>query len=278
MKHNVFILFIFSTQFLLSQSKRLWVVDSLTQAPISDVQLQSSKVTLISNAKGEFNLSKPMNDFISVNHPCCYQIDMYFDERIDTIYLQRIPQIIEEITVNSDFLYPLSDLGYYFNRKKHKLNGSLSGSALLVVFIPYSEENTYINKIMLDINSRQQVANYGVNLYEADSAGMPGTVLYEQKIAVDSLKKEGVIDVRDHQIKIPENGIFIGLQNFGTVKDNTQQSESGVKFHYTEAIDTSKTYISLNNLGENSANVWIPIESYNASQMTPFFGLEVYQK
>lgn len=277
MKHILSILFLAITNILLAQNKQLHVVDSLTQMPIAGVELQSGKSIVVSNAQGVFNLGKLTQESFTINHDCCFEKKVRYHDGMDTIYLQRKPQLIEEITINSDFTHPLSELGYYNMRKKKKLNGSLSNSSVLVVFMPYSKENTYINRILLDINSRQSAANYGVKLYEADSTGMPGKLIYQQKIEVGTLKKEGIIEVRDEQLTIPENGLYIGLENFISTQAG-EQSEIGVKFHYTEAIDSSRTYITLNSKQTNAETIWIPIESFSGNKMTPFFSLEVYQK
>ena len=265
------------TSILFAQSNQLRVIDSLSQTPIAGVELKSGKHIFVSNAQGAFNVGNQVLESITISHDCCYEKNVRYKDGMDTIYLQRKPQLIEEITVNSNFTHPLSELGYYNMRKKNKLNGSLSNSSVLVVFMPYSNANTYINRILLDIKSRQDISNYGVHLYKVDSTGMPGELIYQQKIEVGSLKKEGVIEVRDEQLTIPENGLYIGLENF--VSSETEKEQTiGVKFHFTEAIDSSQTYIALNSNQPNTETIWIPIESFSGNKMTPFFGLEVYQK
>lgn len=265
------------SHFLHSQTKQLHVIDSLTQTPIGGVEVQSGKHIFVSNAQGVINLGSNVVESITFSHDCCFEKNVRYQDGMDSIYLQRKPQLIEEITIDSEFTHPLSELGYYNMRKKKKLNGSLSNSSVLVVFMPYSSANTYINKILLDIKSRQDITQYGVCLYKVDSTGKPGELIYRQKIEVGKLKKEGIIELRDEQLTIPENGLYIGLENYSSAVTNNEQTV-GVKFHFSEAIDSSQTYIALNSKETNAETIWIPIESFSGNKMTPFFGLEVYQK
>ena len=116
-----------------------------------------------------------------------------------------------------------------------------------------------------------------VYLYEPDLKGMPGKVLYQQRFVADSLKKEGIIDVSHLNIKVPNKGIFIGLEN--TKKYNFDELHPmlgmGVRFEYIESKGANLSFVLLKDLTDVSKNNnWFP----SLLDEIPCFGLQVYQK
>jgi hypothetical protein len=275
MKYFFIILFTLILNNVSSQTKRILVFDSLTHTPISNVLMKSHKVNLFSNINGEINLGNRSFDSISLTHSCCFNKNIKFNLLIDTIFLQRKPQELAEITVKSNLNYELFDIGYYNIGKQFNNIGILNFASTIAVFVPCNEEDIYIDKILLSIKSRQHAESYGVYLYQADSLGQPGEVLYKKKIMVDSLKKEGIINVRDLSIKIPENGIFIGLENFNIY--DIENTDTGLRFNNSD-IYTNKIYISFKDPKINTVKAWHPINNSSEINMSPRFGLRVYRK
>ncbi|WP_107037525.1 hypothetical protein [Brumimicrobium mesophilum] len=280
MKYIITTVILFSlSQFVDSQIKRILVLDSLTLAPISQVLILSQKDTLLSSSKGEIIIKNYSSDLISLFHFNYFPKFIQYDSKIDTVFMQRKPQEIEEMIIKPYSSYELFDIGYFNIRNKSKSKSALINSSILTVFIPYHSQNTFVGEILLELKRKQHAENYGVYLYEPDSMGLPSKILYHRKISVDSLKKEGVIKVGGQNIRVPENGIFIGLESFSAIDELDSMNNEGINFNSTARIEKSKSYIFITKNDKIKLDkIWHPFESVFGSDITPCFGLRVYQK
>lgn len=279
MKKSLFIICIFFCLSLNAQERIILVVDSLTNLPITDVLLIIDQNNYYSNLKGEVYLKKTFKDSAICIHP-------KYDSRLitevftkDTIFLSPKPLLLEEIIVSAKPKISTYHLGYYDVKERFKNSGLFNEYSILATFIPNSYESVYIEKVLLSLKSKKYSESYNVYLFELDSLGKPGKILYKQNIIVDSLKEEGVIDISKLKIKLPEKGVFVGLENLKIydLENKILFGEVGVRFDFTEKYEDTQTYILLNDMNKNPKSIWIEFIGPH-EYFTPCFGLQVYQK
>lgn len=204
----LFFIFVFTNGF--SQSKKIWILDSLTHKPVYDVLVHTSEGNFYSNLKGFIIVDSSFAETIQLIHTDYKTKVVILTSSFDTLYLVKNPFLLEEVNIIQQKEPHFIDIGYY-NRSLFNHGSFINNLCILAVSIPYSDTETYINKILLRIKAREHSEDYNVYLYQPDSTGKPGRILYKKNIIVDSLKKEGIINVQDLDIKMPENGIFVGL-------------------------------------------------------------------
>ena len=92
------------------------------------------------------------------------------------------------------------------------------------------------------------------------------------------MKEDGIIDVRQLKIKIPEKGIIIGLENtkIYNLADNILKGKYSLIIDFTHTTEPTKLYIYHQDPKYNSDEEWIGPK--NTSTEIPCFGLQVYQK
>lgn len=281
MKYIYFLFFLFISITGFCQSKKIWILDSITKKPISDVLFHSSKGDFFSSLKGEVIVNKNFSETVHLQH-LGYKIkDIQFTPALDTLFLIKQAYKLGEVNITQQKQPHYFEIGYYNSGtsffKKRTLVNNL---CILAVYIPYTVKSTYINEILLSIKSRKYAEAYNVYLYQPDSTGKPGKVMYKKYIIVDSLKKEGVINIRDLDIQLPKNGIFVGLENLKIYDYETHHplSGMGIRFEYSKEIDRGKVYILLKNPKLNLPKIWLPEEIKPNTHRVPCFGLQVYHK
>ncbi|MEO9258431.1 MAG: hypothetical protein ABI207_08615 [Crocinitomicaceae bacterium] len=275
-----FLLLIFSLLFghYYSQTTKIWVIDSLTLAPIEGITMFSEHDFFYSDSNGLIQPKVIQNGLIWFKRLDYEQKWLDYKSDMDTIMMVKKNYLLNDVEVISKSIEDKTfEIGYYHKGdfiKKTVIDNNL---CIIAVYVPPNRKNDFIDKILLSIKSRKFAEDYTVYLFEPDSTGKPGTILYQRNIIVNSLKKEGILDIRDLNIKIPNTGIFIGLENT-KIYDYDDQNPifgMGVMYEYTEKINTDLRYILFKGFVDASKNnVWTPLFGHK----TPCFGLDVYQK
>lgn len=273
-------LFLFFTFLLFSlvraQTQRILILDSLSGNPVADAEVQTQWGSLFSDYKGEIEFEFELTgDYIIFSHPSYITKYVVFSEKLDTILLVIKPHQLVEVAVKPNIHHDFFELGYYHTKKLYQIKCGLHVNSPMAVLIRAPAEKVYIDEILLHIKSKQ-TKQYNVYLYKPDKLDMPGEIIYKRTITVDSLKKEGVINIHDLFIKMPKNGIFIGLENL----ESYDLENPPIRFYSLEDYSQLNiTYITRNDIEINPDGVWIPLEgSLGGPDYIPCFGLKVYQK
>lgn len=277
-----FLLLIFSLLFghFYSQTTKIWVIDSLTLAPIEGITMFSEHDFFYSDSNGLIQPKVTQNGLIWFKRMDYEQKWLDYKSDMDTILMVRKNYFLNDVEISAKLPeHKTIEIGYYHDGNFLKKTTIHNNLCIIAVYVPSYIENCFVDKILLSIASRKFAENYTVYLYEPDSIGKPGKVLYQKNIIVDSLKKEGILDVRDLNIKIPNTGIFIGLENTKVYNYDIHNPllGLGVRYEYTEKINTDLTYILFKGFVDVSKNnIWVT--GSGSILGAPCFGLEVYQK
>lgn len=278
MKYICLFLFSLTLRFDYAQTAKIWVIDSLTHEPIEGVAMFSEMEFFYSNLNGLIQAKVNQNGLIWFKRLDYVQKWLEYDSGMDTILMVRKTSFLNEVEVSNKLTENKTvEIGYYHDGGFPKRRNICNNLCILAVYIPSYHKNVFIDKILLNIKSKKFAEDYTVYLYEPDSIGKPGKVLYKKNIIVDSLKKEGIINVRDLSIQVPNTGIFVGLENTKIYDyEHIRILGKGVRYVYTEKINADLTYVMSKDpkINPKAKNKWI---SFN-NMPTPCFGLEVYQK
>lgn len=280
MNSYTFIFFLFFSLLSNAQSKQIVVVDALTKWPISNVLIQSEKGNLYTGLTGKVLYHREFSDSIYFSHPRYFSKSVLDTGLIDTVYLVPLPKLLNEISITAEPIIKPFDIGYYNFKKRVKNGEMINNYAIVAVFVLNTNQNVYVESIIMNLHARKYSESYNVYLFEPDSLGKPGKIIYQQHIVVDSLKEEGVINIHQLKIKVPENGVFIGLENLKIYDYGNEFNllGKGVRYDYTDNIDTSHTYIFLQEKHLNPNGFWINHIGPNGVNRTPCFGLKVYRR
>jgi|GEM_PF-3089990 len=280
MKQLCFLIFHILIGCLHAQTTKMWVIDSLTHTPIEGITMFSERDFFYSDSNGLIQPKVTQNGLIWFKRLDYEQKWLDYKSDMDTILMVRKNYFLNDVEISAKLPeHETIEIGYYHDGKFLKNTAIYNSLCIIAVYVPSYNEKCFVDKILLSIKSRKFAENYTVYLYEPDSIGKPGKVLYQKNIIADSLKKEGVLDVRDLNIKIPNTGIFIGLENTKVYNYDIHNPllGMGVRYEYTEKVNTDLTYILFKGFVDSSKNnIWVTGSSSLLG--APCFGLEVYQK
>jgi len=260
-----------------SQTKHILILDSLTKQSLPDVEMQTQNGSLFSDEEGIIEIENLPESQIIIAHPDYATKYLVFSEKLDTVLLVRKKNQLAEVAVqvisNKDKYY---ELGYYHIKKRYQIHCGINvPDCIVATFIQAPTEKVYIDEILLHMNQKQYAKKYTVYLYKPDKSGIPGEILYKKTIATDSLKKEGVINIHKLFIKIPKNGIFIGLENC----EPYNPDNAGIRYYGLEGDNFNKiAYITRNDKELNPSGIWSLLNEPGIINYTPCFGLRVYHK
>lgn len=278
-KHFFLILLLLSLQQnAYTQGNKIWILDSLTQKPISNVLVQFNNKNFYSNSLGNVIINRL--DTLKLSHEGYITKLIFQIPKKDTLFLVKKPHLFDEVEIITPKKHDFYKVGYYKEGEFLFKNWTIINNyCISAVYIPNTAKNIFISKVLLKIKTKRGAKNYNVYLYKPDSLGLPGKVVFKKNIVVDSLQKEGVIDIKSLNINMPKNGIFIGLENLKKYDFGEHPIiKKGVNIEYTNKYDNSKVYIFLQNSAINPKRKWMNYNKALSSHQTFCFGLEVYHK
>lgn len=273
-KHFIFVAALAFFSVARGQTYHLLILDSITSKPITEVEVQTQLGSLFSDDNGEVVLKKSAGEHIILAHLNYVTKYVVFSEEVDTVLLVRNLHQLSEISVNPTKRDDYFEVGYYHTKKHYQINCGLNVAVIIATFVQAPLEQVYLDEIMLRMKPKQFAKQYCVYLYKPDKMGMPGKILYKRVISVDSLKKEGVINVHELFIKMPKSGIFIGLENIEPYNPDYVP----VRFYSFRDPNPKIAYITRNDVEINPKGVWISLQGNMDDYHIPCFGLRVYQK
>jgi len=132
---------------------------------------------------------------------------------LETIYLENDNNELDEVIVSTK-LKMKNELSFLEKLNTRETNFSWNDKAS--IYIPKNSDDKCIKNLLFAVSDFGGVKNlqylpFSVNLYTADSLGMPDKPIFEQDIPAKKEKPEHwtKIDISKYKIKIPEAGIFV---------------------------------------------------------------------
>lgn len=235
LKQTVLILICF-LQTILVQSQdtcNFFIVDSSTEqgVPFSAVSIFNNNDSQgkYSDKNGRLTL-ECFTKFDSITFSCLgfYSRVFYTKNIPDTIKLQSRSYEIPEVRVKPNSQAKYVTIGHIKNRKESTLSSYSGFEMVSLIANPLGKETTISSVLYkLKIWDRFTFA-LRVHLYSVGSDGMPcDELMHENVIMYIKSKKKEVVeqDISHLSIKLPVNGIYVGLEWLGLINENTNSIE-----------------------------------------------------
>lgn len=269
-----------------AQSK-VTILDLLSKKPVSyaTVKFYSNGEIIggeYCDEEGTIIIPKHKKNIDRVALSCIGYENAFFNLSSDSsnvFLLIPLENILAEVVITQKKPIPLASYS-----KLKKSTYRLSRFQTEVVFIPNSQLlqgvlKTFSFKLSKKVKVDQNVR---VHVYaKSDLKFEPGVSLLKENV-IKKLPKgtNGVIefDLIEYQITLPNEGLFIGLENIGAKTDtaNFKQLEidnEGSLFFYGESTNDFKTFVDFNKIKENS--FWLNLNTFFKEDMKKSFNLEL---
>jgi hypothetical protein len=151
-------------------------------------------------------------------------------------------------------------------------NSQLSGlfPMIFAKYFPYKEQYSdtpYLKKVVVMTHSRSKEATFRLRILSVGQDGLPFLdIPYKDIIVkVKKGKKVNIIDVSEHKIKIPENGLFIGYE-FLLIEENKYFFEFKTENNNKQGYYSYSPDLVINNTDEENSfmftNKWVKRHKY----------------
>ena len=141
-----------------------------------------------------------------------------------------------------------------------------------------------VNGVYINLKKRKDAeytATFNVKFYQYDSiSNSPGKLLYNENLYIlpKNKKYRLWIDVKDYEIRFPENGICVGIEMVNTHRKVKKYAYFGPMFRYTFAENkVLKTWSNYHNRGWRAASIEHKEKDkyFKNGMANPMIGVEV---
>ena len=126
-----------------------------------------------------------------------------------------------------------------------------NGPRIDVKYFPYSTNYSrikYIKKVILLTDNRIESATIKIHFYSVDANGFPGEELLKKDLVVSVQK--GVLktrfDVSDFNLKMPKNGLFVGVEKMLIEKNKIQKPITDLNANKTSSATKYAPFVLYN--------------------------------
>jgi hypothetical protein len=222
-------------------AQQITVVESDNYSPLSNVTVTSRDFKIVTNEKGQFNSKIFLNQRITIKHLNFKDKTITLNKFTDTIKRLRDTIKLSEVIIEGEPSNKSSLLGYYKTKSSYPLFYQYKGkkNAIIATLIESNSRNSYIEKIMISKRKEDKNTFFKVYLFEVGENNLPGDTIFSKVIHQKNLKKKDIIDISDEQIKMPQNGIFVGFQWL----ENNRNYEEYLFINFTNRVSRNNTFI-----------------------------------
>jgi hypothetical protein len=236
-KKIIFIIpIIFAVSFITAQEITGFVFNKESSKPVkyANVKIKNSNRGTYVNGKGQFRLKAEQNDTLLIS--CIGFNNQFFPVSLfnsgDTLYLNPRSYIIPEVMVSNKS--KTREIGYL--KEKTKLYHVFPAFEWGTEFVCYISNNISKNCRILSVFFKAQKGKaesvIRLHIYKPLSSGKPGEELLQEDILVTSSeisKGKLEINLTNHNIIFPENGVFVGLELIGYENYNAIRNDLNKK-------------------------------------------------
>lgn len=268
--YKFFLVFVFISFKTLGQ-EQVVIVDTLTYKPIPYVHVyyaNKSKGTY-SNKEGVFIVAINTNDTIHTSSVGYKNKSIAIKDMTDTLRLTRENVSLNEIIITHK---PKKEFGYH-TEKGSFLGTKMEGLLLCQYLVTKKYRDSYISELHYKVKKKKSKnPRLRCHVFSVDSLTQkPLKELLTRDIFVDvsSNKKIITVNIEDQKIKLPPQGIYIGLEWVGDHKDTafgylvSEKSEQTSSALMTSLRNKNRFWISPNvGKGKVIARFGISIKEY----------------
>lgn len=232
--------------------------------PYTNIWMVDRNIGSTSNQEGQFAFETCFGeDSILMHFSALGYEDFHIGtEHIsDTVFLLSSPFRLDEIVVSKDTTYKTQYIAPFDKNQVFMYATTAKEPLIIAKFFPYKEiyqDTPFLEELYVLTQSTVKHAKFNIRLYHAREDSSPGRPIFLQNIfgCADNKKAVTRIDLRKYGIKIPETGVFIGVE--WLIIDENAQNNSTLLDELSGEIGTGIAYQPIFGLLPSTAdcNAW----------------------
>jgi len=289
---RIFIFLLFITHISNSQTIKGIIKDSLTQAPLaySSIALLNNKGTYSDeNGNFELDIRNYIYDTLKIStvgyKSKIIPLNIFKNKEIIklNIFLSSKIEELEEVVISSKKIKYKNKVTLGEERDGNIDKSSLIGYETCIKIDNPKKINGKIKRVYVELKKNKKanyIATFNVKFYEFDSKkNLPGKELYNKNIFIEPKNKKYRlwINLKDFNIKFPENGVCVGIEMVNTIGKVEKYAFFGPLFRYTlSENDKSITWSNYLNTGwKDGSNAHKKFKKFKTGTSNPMIGIEV---
>lgn len=233
---RLWLAFLLISFYVSAQTKGVVVDESGKPIPYVNIWVENENIGTTSEENGEFfiNVSENKNLIFST---------LGFEKRIvkavnaSVVQLNPIAYQLEEVVLSRRKQTKELEIGRIPDAIFEAFD---NGPRIDVKYFPYSTNYNrikYIKKVILLTDNRIESATIKIHFYSVDENGFPGEEMLKKDFVVSVQK--GVLktrfDVSDFNLKIPKNGLFVGVEKLLIEKNKIEKPITDINTNKTSS-------------------------------------------
>ena len=247
--NKLIILLLLISQFISAQVKGI-VIDSISKKPISFVNIwvENENIGTTSEENGTFIINAAENNKNLIFSALGFEKKIVKAVNTGEVQLSPIAYQLEEVVLSRRKQTKELEIGRIPDAIFEAFD---NGPRIDVKYFPYSTNYSrikYIKKVILLTDNRIESATIKIHFYSVDVNGFPGEELLKKDFVVSVQK--GVLktrfDVSDFNLKIPKNGLFVGVEKLLIEKNKIQKLITDLNANKTSSATKYAPFVLYN--------------------------------
>ena len=241
----------FAVTFLTAQEITGFVFNKESSEPVkyANVKIKNLNRGTYVNEQGQFRIKAEQNDTLIIS--CIGFNIQFFPVSLlnsgDTLYLNPRSYIIPDVVITNKS--KTIEVGYLEEKTKlyHVFPAYQWGTEFVCFISNNSKKNSRILSVSFIAKPGKAESIIRLHVYEPLSSGKPGEELLQKDVLVTSSqisKGRLEIDITNHNIVFPENGVFVGLEligykNYNAIKEDLSRTTNKIiEIGLIKAVDS----------------------------------------
>lgn len=222
------------------------VKDSLSGQPISlvNIAIENENAGSTSEENGTFKFPESIKEKYLIFSALGFEKRKVKATHAQIVLLKPIDYQLDEVTVIRSFRTKQREIG---KSESAILQAFDNGPRIDTKFFPYEpsyKKTRYIQKAVIKTDNALEKATVKIHFYSVDEKGFPSEELIRKEffITVKKGTTTTTLDITKYQLKMPKNGIFIGVEKL-IIENNKMEKE--VTNNNSKTTEIKTTYYPL---------------------------------
>ena len=251
MRH-IYILFFLITSSISAQIIGI-VKDSVTGIPISYVNIwvENENIGTSSEENGVFSIATNDKNKNLVFSALGFEKKIIKASKSAEVNLNPIAYQIDEVVISKWIGTKELEIGEAKSEIYKAFDNGLKIDAKFFPYYPSYKKTKFIKKVTIFTDSNIENATIKIHFYTVDSSGFPGEEMLEKDFIVSVKKgvKRHLFDVSDFNLKIPQNGMFVGFEKLLIEKNKLEKTITDLNTNTTQVQKIYYPFVLYNFVG-----------------------------
>ena len=222
------------------------VKDSLSGQPIPyvNISVENENIGTTSEEAGTFKLPESIKGKNLIFSALGFEKKKVKATQTQNVLLKPIDYQLDEVVVIRSLGTKQREIG---KSESAILQAFDNGPRIDTKFFPYQpsyKKTKYIQKAVIKTDNALEKATFKIHFYSIDQKGFPGEELIRKEffITVKKGTTTTTLDLTKHQLKMPKNGIFVGVEKL--IIDSNKQEKTITNYN-SQTTEIKTTYYPL---------------------------------